>query len=123
MSLEIQSHITGGILQVAEYDFSEEITFKEAHQVCKDLGNGWRLPNSGELELIYESLHRKGKGNFKETCYWESSGRKFNFANGRLAPQVKKQRFLGVYYPPAKARVRAVLTLPKPSIFARLLRW
>lgn len=123
MPFEIKQPNTGVILQVAECDFSEEITFEKACQICKDLGNGWRLPTSLELELMYEQLHKNGKGSFKDTGYWESSGRTFNFNYGRCLPRVKQQRIQGFYYPPEMNHMRAVLSLHKPFGLSRLFRW
>lgn len=123
MPFEIKAPITGDILKVAEYDFSEDMTLEEAQQACREHGNGWRLPEKEELKVIFEHLHKVGKGNFKNTWYWESSGRKFNFADGRLAPQIKQQRIEGFYYPQETNRMRAVLSLPKPFGISRLWRW
>jgi len=33
----------------------------------------WRLPDRGELDLIYQNLHIKGLGGFMDTNYWSSS--------------------------------------------------
>ena len=122
MSFEIKHPITSAILQVAEHDFSVEMTLEEAQQACNELGIGWRLPEIEELKSMYEHLHQEGKGNFKDTWYWESSGWYFNFADGR-ALRVKYQRIIGVNYKPITKRVRAVLSLPKPFGLSRLWRW
>jgi hypothetical protein len=71
--LEIKSPITGERLQVAENDFENEMNWYQAKSACNDLGNGWRLPTKSELELMYNELHLRGKGNFKNSGYWSST--------------------------------------------------
>jgi len=34
---------------------------------------GWYLPDRGELDLIYEKLHRQGLGGFSDGYYWSST--------------------------------------------------
>ena len=86
--LKITNPITGDELQVANQDFSDEMTWEEAKRACNELGSGWRLPNKQELLEIYEKLHEKGQGNFKAAGYWSSTedddgyAWTFNFANG-----------------------------------------
>jgi hypothetical protein len=69
---EITSPITGEKLQVALNDFEEKMNWEQAKNACKDLGIGWRLPTIKELEVMYEELYKKGKGNFKDATYWSS---------------------------------------------------
>ena len=71
--LKITNPITGDELQVANQDFSDEMTWEEAKRACNELGSGWRLPNKQELKEIYEQLHEKGQGNFKAAYYWSST--------------------------------------------------
>ena len=59
-------------LQVADNDFEEEMTWEQAIEACKNLGDGWRLPTISELEIMYKKLHKKGSGNFKDDWYWSS---------------------------------------------------
>jgi hypothetical protein len=60
-----------GSLEVAQYDFPEEIDWHEAMKVCTALGTGWRLPTIEELRIILKT-HDK-----ISTCsglvYWSSS--------------------------------------------------
>jgi len=113
MSLYIESPITGEQIQVAENDFSDRMTWDQAMSACEGLGNGWRLPNKEEFEVMYEHLHTEGKGNFKDSFpefqYWSSSeidadnAWYFNFEDGIA------------YYSNGKnstKSVRAVRTLP-----------
>ena len=71
--LKITNPITGDELQVANQDFSYEMTWEEAKRACNELGSGWRLPNNQELKEIYEQLHEKGQGNFRTAFYWSST--------------------------------------------------
>lgn len=48
-----------------EYD---KIWFTKAQELCKSLGEGWRLPNEKELKIIF---HKKQIiGGFKDEEYW-----------------------------------------------------
>jgi hypothetical protein len=70
----IKNPITGERLQVAESDFRITMDWSTAKKACRDLGFGWRLPNITELKLMYNELHKKGKGNFKsDFFYWSST--------------------------------------------------
>jgi hypothetical protein len=86
--LEIISPITGERLQVVDNDFEEEMTWEQAIEVCKNLGDGWRLPTKLEMEVIYSQLHENGIGNFEASCYWSSTEYNLggawllNFGNG-----------------------------------------
>ncbi|MCL2520329.1 MAG: DUF1566 domain-containing protein [Spirochaetaceae bacterium] len=49
----------------------------------------WQLPNSGDMQLLYDNLHRRGLGDFASSTistdrYWSSSftGSSFNFQTG-----------------------------------------
>lgn len=63
---------------VVKRDFNFEIhpdelgkmTWDEAVEKVKELGDGWRLPNITELQLIWDSEH---KDLFKKEWYWSSS--------------------------------------------------
>jgi hypothetical protein len=61
-------------LEVSQTDFENQMSKDEAEEACSELGNGWRLPNSSELKIIYNELHMKGKGNFKDEAYWGNDG-------------------------------------------------
>jgi uncharacterized repeat protein (TIGR02543 family) len=59
-----------------------------AAKVCADYSvtvNGvvyddWFLPSKDELNLMYQNLHRQGKGGFSSGSYWSSSEGYFNYA-------------------------------------------
>jgi hypothetical protein len=86
--LTIEHPLTGAKLQVANKDFSDQMTWNKAIDACEKLGSGWRLPTIEELEAIYEQLHNKGQGNFKESDYWSSAemgnlnAKTFSFSSG-----------------------------------------
>jgi len=68
----ITNPITGKKIQVAQNDFLNPMTWKQAKNACAELGNGWRLPTEDELLVMYSMLHKKGKGNFKGETYWSN---------------------------------------------------
>ena len=39
----------------------------------KDDQSGWQVPTIDELEAMYEQLHKRGQGNFKNEIYWSST--------------------------------------------------
>lgn len=47
-----------------------KMTWDEAVEKVKELGDGWRLPTITELQLIWESEH---KDLFQKESYWSSS--------------------------------------------------
>lgn len=48
-----------------------EHTWKDAKKVCKELGDGWRLPTREELHLMW--LNKDTIGGFAADYYWSSS--------------------------------------------------
>jgi len=42
-----------GVLEIFPNDFPNRMNFREATVACIKLGDGWRLPSSGELRLLY----------------------------------------------------------------------
>ena len=70
-----------------------EHNWKNAKKVCKNLGNGWRLPTREELHLIW--LNKENIGGFAAAYYWSSgegnfynawyqafnNGNQYNYAN------------------------------------------
>jgi hypothetical protein len=49
------------------------MTWQEAISACNGLGSGWRLPNKEDLKAMYEQLHGKAQGNFKEADFCSST--------------------------------------------------
>ena len=60
-----------GNLEIAQYDFPEEMKLLDAKEACRALGKGWRLPTKTELNILYKS--RKEIGGFTNIYYWSSS--------------------------------------------------
>ena len=46
-------------------------TWKDAKKVCKNLGDGWRLPTREELHLMW--VNKDSIGGFAAAFYWSSS--------------------------------------------------
>jgi len=44
----------------------------------------WRLPTSGELDLMYQNLHKNGLGNFINDGYWSSTAGTSNSTNTKM---------------------------------------
>ena len=76
---KITHPITEAELEVANQDFPDEMTWTEAIRACSELGSGWRLPTKEELQEMYEKLHEKGQGNFKDV-YWSSTADSSGYA-------------------------------------------
>jgi hypothetical protein len=47
--LTIEHPLTGAKMQVANKDFSDQMTWNKAIDACEKLGSGWRLPTIEEL--------------------------------------------------------------------------
>lgn len=73
MPLEIKNPSSGAITEVADNDMPSLFNWNNAVMACKELGDGWRLPDTRELELMYQQLFKEGTGNFKDDVYWSSS--------------------------------------------------
>jgi len=62
-----------------------EVEINKAAQLCYNLKidyyNDWFLPSKDELNLIYENLHKKGIGDFKNQFYWSSSQYDSDYSN------------------------------------------
>jgi hypothetical protein len=68
----IGTPIKVGNFEIAEFDFSERLNWKDAKMACEGLGKGWRLPTKNELDLIYRSKNQL-KCEFKKDLYWSST--------------------------------------------------
>jgi hypothetical protein len=58
-------------LMIAEYDFPEKMDWEDAMKVCKDLGEGWRLPTKQEILLIYQN--REEISYYPDDYYWTAT--------------------------------------------------
>jgi hypothetical protein len=54
-------------IELAQFGFSKEMTFIQAKEACKKLGNGWRLPNWDEMNVILRYSQQKNL--YKESHY------------------------------------------------------
>lgn len=64
-----------GNLEVAQYDFPNQMNWLDAQKACASLGPGWRLPTKDELNALYQSYWQKSEINleFKGVYpYWSS---------------------------------------------------
>jgi len=57
--------------EVAQYDFIEEMNWKDAKAACAKLGKGWRLPTQDELNTMY--VYKYKIGGFVSGIYWSSA--------------------------------------------------
>ncbi len=60
-----------GNLEIAQYGFTNEMTWYVAMKACNDLGSGWRLPTQKELAILY--VNRRKIGGFVYDKHWSSS--------------------------------------------------
>lgn len=59
-------------LEVAEFDFPEKMSWIDANYgACRKLGDGWRIPNKEELNILYQN--KDDIGGFDGESYWSSS--------------------------------------------------
>jgi len=58
-------------------DLSNGSMWPDAKRLCSNYNEGgfndWRLPSKDELLLIFENLHKQGKGEFSIGTYWSST--------------------------------------------------
>jgi hypothetical protein len=55
-------------IEVAEKDFSKEMSWNEAKKACESLGDGWRLPTNDEINILYQK--KDDIGGFSNNKYW-----------------------------------------------------
>jgi len=103
------------IIQIAKEDLPKDMSWDDAVAACQNLGNGWRLPTSEELDEMYKQLHTKSKGNFRTDNFYWSSSTYFHFQSNLASPfyfgEGKRDGMLPKFM---KLHVRAVRTLPSP---------
>jgi hypothetical protein len=58
-------------LEVAQYDFPNEMNWHDANSACSKLGIGWRLPMKSHLNSLYQN--KQIIGGFRNSNYWSSS--------------------------------------------------
>jgi hypothetical protein len=125
-----------GNLEVAQFDFPDEMNLSDAKAACAELGNGWRLPTKDELNTLYENQDQIG--GFTHNCYardhWSSTeGGNFGgawhqyFRNGAqytgFADNVLHVRAVKTIEPvkePVKKNI--VKTTPKPVVIGKPIK-
>lgn len=65
-------------LEVAQYDFPNEMNWYDANKACEKLGNRWRLPTKDELQIVRNKI-----SNFGFYAYWSSTEKNGNLAWGQ----------------------------------------
>ena len=99
-----------GKLEFAQNDFPDQMNFNDAKEACTKLGDGWRLPDKDELNLLFK---KKGKIDcFENFSYWSST--EILTDNGH--PGAWYQNFIGYQTYTSlnyKTYVRAVRTIQK----------
>lgn len=60
-----------GNLEIYPNDFPSAMEWTDAKEACEALGDGWRLPTKGELNILYQN--RKNIGGFDIVNYWSST--------------------------------------------------
>jgi hypothetical protein len=69
-----------GNIEVAQYDFPEEMNWEDAKIFCTNLGKGWRLPTIEELNYLYQN--RVAIGGFTGKVYWSSTEEAYSTSRG-----------------------------------------
>ena len=80
-SNSLQSSVIGnsvkiGNLEIAQNDFPYKLDWATATKSCTDLGLGWRLPSSGEFNIISDNLSKVPGIKLNQGGYWLSQERK-----------------------------------------------
>ena len=68
-------------LEIAQFDFPQQLNWEDAKKACHNLGAGWRLPTKVELNILFQN--KKKIGGFDGKYYWSSSEINGNFAWGQ----------------------------------------
>jgi hypothetical protein len=102
-------------LEVAQYDFPQQLTWDDAKKTCDLLGDGWRLPTKYELNDLFQNKIKIG--NFKRADYWSSTEKDFylswsqDFNDGSESYFYKSSKKVsGIVISPKAFYVRAVKT-------------
>jgi len=62
-----------GKLQWAKKPADKKMTFDDANNYCKSLGEGWRLPTFSELQSIFNYKKERLKKPLSSNWYWSST--------------------------------------------------
>jgi hypothetical protein len=84
-------------LEVADIDYTSEQIEQEEILIMRK-NKDWRLPSIKELKLIFNNIHKKGNGSFRNDWYWSqeslhvswdcSVNLGFNFNDGTVNAEV-----------------------------------
>lgn len=66
------------VLEVADQDCPDSMSWEEAQAFSKGVGKNWRLPTDEELVCMFNQIHREREGNFNLATYWTSTECKEN---------------------------------------------
>ena len=69
-----------GNLEIAQYDFPEQMNWEDAKIFCINLGKGWRLPTIEELNYLHKN--RRTSGSFTGNVYWSSTEEAYSTSRG-----------------------------------------
>ena len=96
-----------GNLEIAQFDFADLMNWDDAYKACSNLGNGWRLPNRNEIEVLYNNME---KIDCMQINYWSSYtlDRSAWFQNFGYSSGMEKN---GFQYKIRYNRVRAVRSI------------
>lgn len=80
-------------IEIAQFDFPEEMNWVDSKNACEALGNGWRLPTLEELHLIYEKMDEiEGLNHSTYWCSTEATilfdAWSHNFINGQQSTTI-----------------------------------
>ena len=67
-------------IEVAQYDFPEQMNWEDAKIYCTNLGEGWRLPTIEELNYLHKN--RRTSGSFTGNIYWSSTEEAYSTSRG-----------------------------------------
>ena len=67
-----------GDIEVAQFDFPNQMDWHTAVNSTLALGVGWRLPTKDELTIMYQNKDKIG--GFATSVYWSSTESGINFA-------------------------------------------
>jgi hypothetical protein len=116
----IGTSIRIGNLEVAQYDFPQQLTWDDAKKTCDLLGDDWRLPTKYELNDLFQNKIKIG--NFKRSDYWSSTEKDFeqswsqDFNDGSESYFYKSSKKVGgIVISPKAFYVRAVKNFKPPT--------
>jgi hypothetical protein len=67
-----ESDLLNSDIEEVEHFLEPKMSFNKALSECERLGDDWRLPSIDELEVMYQELFLKNKGNFESEIYWSN---------------------------------------------------